>query len=225
LRSSPVAVAFLDKAPSGVEKWDAGAVPSGCTFWRYAMDGETFYTEAGDHYNCAVGSYTHGIPLPPERAKELEETVGFMVSSGYIEIKEVPGIPVLPAPPKVVAYGPVGGTPFAADVVLVSGPPAAVMLLYEASLRAGAGNAMAATMGRPGCAALPAAKSLGMAVLSFGCRGNRTFVGLPEHEMYFVVPANKWSAVSESLRVILRANEAMGAHYDGKKQHFPILRQ
>jgi hypothetical protein len=24
-----------------------------------------FYTEAADHYNCPVGSYTHGIALPP----------------------------------------------------------------------------------------------------------------------------------------------------------------
>src|SRR5262245_59784069 len=95
LRRPPIAVAFLDVPPAGVPRWTGGAVPSGCTFWQKAMDGAAFYTLPADHYNCAVGSYTHKIGLPPERARELESTVGFMVQSRYLSMAEVPGIPTL----------------------------------------------------------------------------------------------------------------------------------
>jgi uncharacterized protein (DUF169 family) len=54
----PVAVTFLDSAPDGVEKFE-GSEPSGWGFWRLAADGKTFYTVLEDHFNCAVGAYTH----------------------------------------------------------------------------------------------------------------------------------------------------------------------
>jgi uncharacterized protein (DUF169 family) len=73
----PVAVAFLQAPPPGVEKFE-GTMPSGCSFWRLAADGRTFYTVAADHYNCPIGSYTHSIALPPERAPELEQTLSLM---------------------------------------------------------------------------------------------------------------------------------------------------
>ena len=66
LRRRPVAVAFRDAAPAGVMKF-SGSEPSGCSFWRVAASGRSFYTVAGDHYNCPIGSYTHNLALPPER--------------------------------------------------------------------------------------------------------------------------------------------------------------
>jgi len=71
LSKQPVAVSFLDEAPAGVEQWSGGAVPAGCSFWREAMDGRTFYTVPSDHYNCAVGAYTHNIPQPADRSTAL----------------------------------------------------------------------------------------------------------------------------------------------------------
>ena len=65
LSKPPVAlIGFLTEAPAGVEAWSGGAVPAGCSFWRAAMDGRSFYTVPSDHYNCAVGAYTHGIVVP-----------------------------------------------------------------------------------------------------------------------------------------------------------------
>ncbi len=61
LERPPVAIAFRDEAPAGVEKL-AGAQPSSCSFWRLAADGRTFYTVPDDHHNCPIGSYTHNIP-------------------------------------------------------------------------------------------------------------------------------------------------------------------
>src|SRR6185436_10868952 len=80
LRRRPVAIAFKDAAPAGIAKF-AGTMPSGCSFWRIAAEGATFYTVPSDHYNCAVGSHTHNIELPRERADELEQTISFMTKS------------------------------------------------------------------------------------------------------------------------------------------------
>src|SRR5207249_9557272 len=74
LRRRPVAVTFRDTPPAGVAKI-TGREPSGCCFWRIAAVGRTFYTVPSDHYNCAIGSHTHNMPLPADRAPELEQTL------------------------------------------------------------------------------------------------------------------------------------------------------
>src|SRR5580704_7367666 len=94
LKRAPVAVTFLDAPPAGVEKFE-GSEPSGCSFWRLAAQGRVFFTVPSDHYNCPVGSYTHKIDLPPDRARELPDILGTMTSLGYLKMEEVPGIPVL----------------------------------------------------------------------------------------------------------------------------------
>ena len=71
LTRRPIAIAFADAAPPGVSRF-VGSVPSGCSFWRMASEGRTFFTVPSDHYNCPIGAYTHSIPLPADRAKELE---------------------------------------------------------------------------------------------------------------------------------------------------------
>ena len=60
LERRPVAVAYLERSPDGVNKFE-GSEPSGCSFRRLAADGRTFYTVPEDHFNCAVGAYTHNI--------------------------------------------------------------------------------------------------------------------------------------------------------------------
>ena len=155
LSRRPLAVAFRDTPPPGVRKFE-GNVPSGCSFWRIAMAGSVFYTVPGDHYNCPVGSHTHAIALPPERASEVQQTVGFMVGLGYLRMEEIPGIPRLARTPGVVVYAPLAETPVDPDVVLFAGPPGRVMLLQEAAMRAGV-SVTAPLLGRPTCAALPGA--------------------------------------------------------------------
>ena len=54
LKSQPVAVKFQSSAPADVPRIDSAAV-SGCTYWKYAAEGRTFYTEAADHYGCPIG--------------------------------------------------------------------------------------------------------------------------------------------------------------------------
>ena len=87
-----MAVTFAATAPAGVAA-GGQAGPAGCAYWKQAGEGAVFYTEAADHYNCPVGSYTHGVALPPERAKELEDVVGTMVGLQYIRMEEVGALP------------------------------------------------------------------------------------------------------------------------------------
>ena len=67
------------RAPAEVPAWSGGPAPSGCTFWQKAQQGQTFYTVPADHYNCAVGAYTHKISLPAER-----QTVKLPIHQGGI---------------------------------------------------------------------------------------------------------------------------------------------
>src|SRR5208282_230144 len=103
----PVAVIFLDEAPTNVKKFE-GSEPSGCSFWRLAAEGRTFYTVPENHFNCAVGAYTHNIALTPEREKETEQTLKFMFDLGYVKPEEVPQIPRLAQAPKAIQYTPLG---------------------------------------------------------------------------------------------------------------------
>jgi uncharacterized protein (DUF169 family) len=43
----PVGVTFRDAPPAGVPKF-TGTEPSGCSFWRLAASGRTFYTVPSD---------------------------------------------------------------------------------------------------------------------------------------------------------------------------------
>jgi uncharacterized protein (DUF169 family) len=214
LRKRPVAVTFLDAAPSGVGKF-TGTEPSGCSFWRLAAAGRTFYTVPSDHYNCPIGSYTHNIPLPPERATELEQTLGLMAEIGYIRLEEV-GILRVPKSPAAVVYAPLGDAPVAPDVALFTGIASQIMLLQEAAVRAGCASALP-MLGRPTCMALPAAIAHG-AVVSSGCIGNRVYTGLGEGEMYALIPGKDLSRVAAELETVIRANGQLARYHESRKE-------
>jgi uncharacterized protein (DUF169 family) len=220
LSSPPIAIGFCDEQPAGIERWQGGAVPAGCVFWREAMKGRAFYTVPSDHYNCAVGAYTHAISLPAERGSQLEDTLKFMVLKEYLRMDEVPGIPVLSKTPAYIAYAPIEAAPFRHDLILIAAKPASAMLIYETALRAGAGAALANTLGRPACAVLPLANKTGLASLSLGCMGNRTFTGLPDEELYVCIPGGHWASLVSKLTEIGKANSEMQQHYRNHKAQF-----
>lgn len=215
LERSPVAVAFLDIPPDGIEKF-SGSVPAGCAFWRLAADGQTFWTAPEDHYNCAVGCHTHNIPLPEERAGELDETLGLMTGSGYLRMEEVPGIAQLAETPGAIVYAPLAHSPIEPDVVLVTGPAARLMLLQEAAQRAGV-DCHAPLLGRPTCMALPAALNNGVTA-SLGCIGNRVYTQAGKGDMTLAIPACDLASVIEALPTITAANAQLREYHEGRKQ-------
>jgi uncharacterized protein (DUF169 family) len=215
LETRPVAVKFQDDAPAGVAKF-SGTEPSGCSFWRLASAGRMFYTVPSDHYNCPIGSHTHNIPLPPERADELNQTLSLMVGAGYIKMEEVPGIPQLAKTPGVVIFAPLADTPVDPDVVLFAGSPGKIMLLQEAALRAGR-VAQFPLLGRPTCMALPAAMAHG-AVLSSGCIGNRVYTDLKDSDLYIAIPGKDLEIIAAELQTIVAANALLSDYHQQRRQ-------
>jgi uncharacterized protein (DUF169 family) len=215
MQRRPVAVAYLDAAPNGVERFE-GSEPSGCSFWRVAADGRTFYTVPENHFNCAVGAYTHNITLSPERESETGQTLQMMFELGYLKPEEVLQIPRLANAPAAVVYSPLGDAPVTPDVVLFACKPRAAMLLNEAANRAGVASG-APALGRPTCMALPASLQHG-AILSLGCIGNRTYTGLGEDQVYFVLRGKDLVAVGEALDVVAGANTTLGEYAMGRRE-------
>jgi uncharacterized protein (DUF169 family) len=215
LARRPVAVTFLDAAPANIEKF-SGTEPSGCSFWRLAAGGRVFYTVPENHFNCAVGAYTHNVPLSAEREKEAEQTLKLMFDLGYVKPEEVPQIPRLGKTPAAILYSPLGDSPVVPDVVLFACKPAAAMLLNEAIARAGVASGVPA-LGRPTCMALPATMQHG-SILSLGCIGNRVYTGLTDDEMYLLVRGKDLSAVADALGVITSANAALSDYAQGRRQ-------
>jgi uncharacterized protein (DUF169 family) len=214
LRQRPVAIALCDVRPDGVAEFE-GTEPAGCSFWRLAAGGKRFATRPVHHANCAIGAHTHNIPLPPERAGDLDDTLTLMTGIGYIRMDEVPGIPRLPATPKHVVYSPLGDSPVAPDVVIVVGRPGRVMLLQEAALHAGA-SARVPLAGRPTCMAIPIAAAGGV-IVSSACVGNRVYTDIGEDELYVAIPGKDLVKIVEALRTIVAANATLANYHRGRR--------
>jgi uncharacterized protein (DUF169 family) len=206
LSRRPVAVAYLDTTPAGVKRFE-GSAPSGCSFWRLAAEGHAFYTVPENHFNCAVGAFTHNITLSPSREQETGQTLQMMFELGYLKPEELPQIPRLSKTPAAVVYSPLAEAPAPPDVVLFACNPRAAMLLNEAANRAEVASG-APALGRPTCMALPASLQRG-AILSLGCIGNRTYTGINDEEMYFVLRGKDLPAVADALNDIANANTTL----------------
>jgi uncharacterized protein (DUF169 family) len=215
LTTAPVAVSFPTSAPAGVPRVGK-AGPAGCAYWKQAAEGAVFYTEAADHYNCPVGSFTHGVTLPPERARELEDVVSTMVGLQYIRMEEVGTLPHRTEPFRVAVYAPLAEAPLDPDVVLVRGRARQIMLVAEAARGAGL-EGDGATLGRPACAVIPAALRRPEGVTSLGCIGNRVYTGLADDELYFAIPGGKVGAVVERLEAVLHANRELQRYHEGRR--------
>lgn len=214
LNRHPVAIAYLDAPPPGVEPF-TGSVPSSCSFWRLASEGRRFVTLPGDHYNCPIGAYTQTIALPADRAKELEDTLGFMASIGYIDMQEVPGIPRLAKAPGAIVYAPLGQTPVDPDVVLFIEQASTVMLLNEVAIRAGL-SAQLKPLARPTCMALPATLATG-SVTSTGCVGNRVYTSIEDGELYMALPGADVARMAEHAAVIASANATLLQYHTDRR--------
>jgi len=216
LETAPIAVTFHETPPEEVprvEKVEA----SGCTYWKRASEGKTFYTEASDHYNCPIGCYTHNVELPDAQMKELENTLNLMGQLGYIGMDEVPGIPQQENPFQNAVYAPLTDMMDPPDVVMVSGTPKQMMLLAEAATAAEVevGNG---AMGRPTCAVIPAVMQSGQGASSLGCIGNRVYTALSDDDFYFAFPGEHIDAIIDKLAMIVNANSELEAYHQQRQE-------
>jgi uncharacterized protein (DUF169 family) len=210
----PVAVGFMSDPPAGLSRVDR-PLPAGCAYWKHASEGHGFYTTPEDHYGCTVGSFTHNVTLPEDKAKELESVVGTMVSLEYLSGDEVASIPRRQEPMQVAAYAPLADATFTPDVVVFRGNARQLMLVSEAARSAGI-FADGDIMGRPACSMIPQTINAGGAVASFGCIGNRVYTELADGEFYVSVPGSGLAAMLERLAVILNANTQLEAFHTAR---------
>lgn len=213
LKRRPVAVTFADEA-AGMTKFE-GMQPSGCSYWRLAGEGKSFYTEQSDHQNCVIGAHTHNIQLPESKQKELGDKLGFMSEIGYIRMEEVAKIPQVPFHPKKIVYTPLSESKTTPDVVIVVAKPAKIMLASEAAMRADIAAQLQA-LGRPTCMAIPAAMSGGVTA-SAGCIGNRTYTEIGDDELYVAIPGKDLEKFCEGLATIVSANAILSEYHQGRK--------
>lgn len=211
----PVGIAFVPQPPAGVTPFQ-GSVPAGCRFWRLAAEGRVFYTVPADHSHCPIGSYTHNLPLPAERAVELRQTLDWMADLGYLRPEEIATIPRLAQPPGAIVYAPLGEMPVPPDAVLLTGRPGRLLLLQEAALHAGLGAAFP-LLARPTCMALPAALERGL-VLSAGCIGNRIYTDLGDDALYAVLRGADLAAIVAALDTVVAANAALADYHRARRQ-------
>ena len=215
LTQRPVAITFCESMPHDVTKF-TGTQPSSCSFWRLAAEGQVFFTDSKDHYNCPIGSYTHNIPLPEERKIELEQTLGMMAELGYIKLEEVSEIPKLKQTPHAIIYAPLADTPKSPDIVLIMGQPASISLLREAALSVGI-STKDPLLGRPTCMALPATKK-GSVVTSLGCIGNRVYTDIGNDSCYISVSGLDLAVIMEHLKKIVTANDTLNKYHQERRQ-------
>jgi uncharacterized protein (DUF169 family) len=203
----PVALAFHAQPPADLPRVER-AGPSGCSYWKLAAEGQVFYTEAADHYNCPIGAYTHGIELPAAQAQELQGLMGTMLQLQYLRQEEIPAIPRRHQAFGVAIYAPLAQAPTAPDVILVRGHAKQLMLLAEAANAAGLSHE-GGLMGRPTCAMIPAAMQAGRVVTSLGCIGNRVYTALGDEEFYAAIPGSQLATLLDKLAVIAAANREL----------------
>jgi uncharacterized protein (DUF169 family) len=213
LTQAPLAISFSEAAPEGVPAYSdpmpaptadgrTGRVPAGCVFWMRAAE-RSFTTEAADHANCSVGSFTHGFVTAEEIAGKSD--VGALVESGWAPAGILDVLPKVKSRPGHVTYGPLADTSVDPDVVLVRLNAKQAMVLSDAvpGLR---------FEGKPQCHIIPMAKEDGEVAVSVGCMLSRVRTGMPSTEMTAAIPAARLAEVVESLERTNQADSAVAVY-------------
>ena len=200
LAAPPIGIAFradAEAAPRYAAKFPpptadgrTGAVPAGCFFWFQAVD-KVFSTEAEDHGNCSVGSYTHGFKTLAEAAGKGDTAALF--ESGWVSEADVPGIAHVAERPVSIVYGPLAKMPVLPDVVFLRLNPKQAMVLDDALGRV-------RFEGKPQCHVVAIAKEQGEIAVSVGCMLSRVRTGMSQNEMTCAMPAARLAEVVEKLR-------------------------
>lgn len=203
LRQPPVAVAFCDAVPAGVPVYQ-GSVPAGCRFWQEAGS-RVFATVAGNHKLCSIGMYTHHLDGGEAAQIDLQDALKVFGDLGYVRPSDLPFIPVLNRPAKVVVYGPLDSFPLSPDAVLLFVDAAQTLVLSEASQQLE--NGLPPAMGRPACGVIPQAVNTGRTALSLGCCGARAYLDVlkPDVALY-AIPGTQLAAFAERVSELAKAN-------------------
>lgn len=212
LQHAPIAITFTNDAPSAPlleggmpapsDDGRTGKVPAGCVFWMKASD-STFTTVPTDHYNCSVGSVTHGL-------KKLEEVMANEDVQGILEAEwvtpeEAMQLPVVQEKHNYIVYGPLADAADEPDVVLLR------INAFQGMVMLDAFSGMD-VVGKPQCHIVPMAKEQNKIAMSTGCMLSRIRTGMSPNEMTCTIPAGRLAEVVDKLEARRQANSAVGAY-------------
>jgi len=220
LSHAPIAITFSQEAPAGVPFYQGevpepsadgrtGKVTAGCVFWIKSQE-RTFTTQANDHFNCSVGSVTHGLKTLDEVMSN--EDVASLLESAWVTPEEAMQLPVVKAGYNFITYGPVSQTSIDPDVILVRLSAYQGMVLHDAF-----GDMP--IVGKPQCHIVPLAKEYNKIAMSTGCTLSRIRTGMTPDEMTCTIPAVRFAEVVEKLEIRQRANARVAsyANADGRR--------
>jgi uncharacterized protein (DUF169 family) len=196
------------KVPSGDGR--TGKVAAGCVFWIEAAD-KTFTTLPEDHYNCSVGSVTHGLKTLPEVMGN--EDVQGLLECEWVSPEEAMALPVIQNKPAAITYGPVTDSAVAPDVVLLRINAQQAMVLQDAF-------GQLPVVGKPQCHIIPMAKEQGEVVMSTGCSLSRLRTGMSPMEMTAVIPGERLAETVEKLAARREANAAVARYANEDMKRF-----
>ena len=187
-----------------------GAVPAGCVFWMMSTD-RAFSTNAEDHANCSVGSYTHGL-ITAEAAARRDD-VGAILEAGWVDEKSFLGLPRLGFLPARIDYGPLWSAT-KPDVILLRINGLALMTLKDAFLDL-------AIEGKPQCHIIPLAFNEQRPVASTGCALSRARTGMRSEEMTCALPAARADELLERLEATVQLNRTMARYAAEDARRWP----
>jgi uncharacterized protein (DUF169 family) len=221
LKHAPIAITFSHDVPSGVPHFDAampepkhdgrtGAVPAGCVFWIKAED-RTFTTVPEDHFNCSVGSVTHGLKTLAD-VMQMED-VNAILASEWVTPEEAMALPVVAMRHRFVTYGPLSETPIDPDVILLRVNAFQAMVIHDA-------YPDMPIAGKPQCHIIPLAKENGRVAMSTGCMLSRVRTGMSPDEMTCTIPAHRLEEALARLDARRKANAAVAGYASEDAQRF-----
>jgi uncharacterized protein (DUF169 family) len=221
LKHAPIAINFYDEVPGDIPRFEGkmpepsgdgrtGKVAAGCVFWMESSD-KSFTTLPEDHYNCSVGSVTHGL-------KTLSEVIGNEDVQGLLECEwvtpeEAMALPVVQTRPSAIGYGPAKDSATSPDVVLLRINAQQAMVLQDAF-------GQLPVEGKPQCHIVAMAKEQDEVVISTGCSLSRLRTGMSPQEMTCAVPGDRLAETVEKLEARKGANAAVARYANEDKKRF-----
>ncbi|MCB0177215.1 MAG: DUF169 domain-containing protein [Anaerolineae bacterium] len=213
LKYAPIAITFSQEAPAGVDTYEGvmpppsadgrtGKVSAGCVFWIKAQD-RTFTTVPQDHYNCSVGSVTHGLKSLPEVMNN--EDVQGILECEWVTPEEAMQLPAVSQKPNYITYGPLATSPVEPDVILLRLNAFQSMVIHD-------GFSGMPIVGKPQCHIIPMSVEQNEVAMSTGCMLSRVRTGMGPDEMTCTIPADRLEEVVEKLEARQLANAAVSAY-------------
>jgi uncharacterized protein (DUF169 family) len=221
LQHPPLAITFSQEAPANVQPYQApmpeasgdgrtGKVPAGCVFW-IKSEAQTFTTVPEDHYNCSVGSVTHGLKSLGEVMNN--EDVQGILAAEWVTPEEAMQLPAVQEQPNYITYGPLADTPVDPDVILLRINAFQGMVIHD-------GFGDMPIVGKPQCHIIPMAKEQNQVAMSTGCMLSRVRTGMSPDEMTCTIPANRLEEVITRLETRRKANSAVAAYANQDLRRF-----